>query len=257
MTTQESHRATAEARRAAGLSTAPVSHQETAMRRYLGATAYESVAPKVTRHPSTLEPAGDNASDTASSTVPATPVTGQVVVGIDGSGCGRNAARWAASEASRRHTGLHLVHAYHLPPAGASGYNPYPPHMLADLRDDGADMLTETAGELQRDFPELPITTALVYGDPATVLRHASGEAALTVVGTHGANRLSVALGSVAADVAKTSPVPVAVIHPTPTRTTGPVVVGVDGSPASRAAIEFAFETAAAQKVSLIAVHCW
>ena len=117
--------------------------------------------------------------------------------------------------------------------------------MLADLRDDGADMLTETAGELQRDFPELPITTALVYGDPATVLRHASGEAALTVVGTHGANRLSVALGSVAADVAKTSPVPVAVIHPTPTPTTGPVVVGVDGSPASRAAIEFAFETAA------------
>jgi nucleotide-binding universal stress UspA family protein len=186
-----------------------------------------------------------------------TPVNDLVVAGIDGSSCARNAARWAAMEATRRHAGLHLVHAYHLPPAGVSGYNPYPPHLLADLRDEGADVLTDTRAELRREFPALTITTALVYGDPATVLRHSSGAASVTVVGTHGAHRVTVALGSVAADVAKTCPVPVAVIHPTKARTSGPVVVGVDGSRGSRAAIAFAFEAAEARNATVVAVHCW
>jgi len=52
-------------------------------------------------------------------------------------------------------------------------------------------------------------------------------------------------------------PGPVAVIHPAQTPPTGPVVVGVDGSAASRAAIEYAFAAADARKAPLIAVHCW
>jgi nucleotide-binding universal stress UspA family protein len=256
MTKQESHRATVEARRAAGSSQAPISSLEKAMHQYLAATEYESVSPKATqRHYS--QPDSDSVIEGSSTAVAPTPFTDLVVAGLDGSACARNAARWAADEATRRNTGLHLVHAYHLPPAGVSGYNPYPPHLLADLRDEGADLLAQTAGELQRDFPQLVITTALIYGDPGTVLRHASGGASMTVVGIHGTNRVAVALGSVAAEVARTSPVPVAVIHPNRISTTGPIVVGVDGSPVGRAAIQFAFETAAAREASLIAVHCW
>ena len=154
MTTQESHRATVEARRAAGNSAAPVSGQETALRRYLSATAYESMstAPEVLKHRSAPVAESAAAPDNASPRTAIIPAADPVIAGVDGSRCARNAARWAAVEASRRHVGLHLVHAYHLPPGGFPGYNPYPPHLLADLRDEGAAILAETAGELHRDF---------------------------------------------------------------------------------------------------------
>ena len=40
-------------------------------------------------------------------------------------------------------------------------------------------------------------------------------------------------------------------------RGTGPVVVGIDGSPVSEAALAFAFDAAAARGVDLVAVHAW
>jgi len=228
------------------------------MHRYLAATAYDAVATPETA-----------AADQTPSTTPAAqphdeqgseshPTTGNlVVVGLDGSGCAQHAADWAAAEAAHRHADLTLVFAYHLPPAGTTGYNPYPPHLLADLREDGAAVLSETAAVLQRHHSDVKISTTLSYGDPATVLRHASGTAKLTVVGTHGGNRMRVALGSVAASVAATSPSPVAVIHPGSANRNGPVVAGVDGSANSRAALTYAFQAAADRNATLIAVHCW
>jgi nucleotide-binding universal stress UspA family protein len=183
--------------------------------------------------------------------------TGVVIAGIDGSGCARDAAHWAAAEAIRRHAVLGLVLAYHLPPMGSSGYSPYPANLLTDLREQGWGVLADTSAELRRANPGLQTTMKLVYGHPAAVLRKASKRALLTVVGSHGANRITVALGSVAADIAEGCPGPVAVIHHTQTPPNGPVVVGVDGSPTSRAAIEYAFAAADAWKAPLIAVHCW
>jgi nucleotide-binding universal stress UspA family protein len=180
-----------------------------------------------------------------------------VIAGIDCSGCARDAAQWAAAEAVRRNAVLGLIFAYHLPRAGSCGYVPYSTHVLTDLREDGWGVLADTAALLRRANPGLTITTRLVYGHPAAVLRKASTQALLTVVGSHGANRRTVALGSVAADVAEGCTGSVAVIHPSQTPANGPVVVGVDGSAASRAAIDYAFAAADARKAPLIAVHCW
>ena len=228
------------------------------MYRYLSATSYgtggapaSTVAEQVFSNTPAVEPMARQNVDNPAET------TNSVVVGLDGSGCARHAAEWAAAEASHRHCDLELVFAYHLPPAGSSGYNPYPPHLLADLRADGAAVLSDTTAALHRQYPGLAIRTTLSYGDPTTVLRHASGSASLTVVGTHGRSRVTVALGSVAASVAATSPSPVAVIHPGATNRNGPVVVGVDGSPNSRAAMSYAFQAAADRHATLIAVHCW
>lgn len=253
MTDQESRRASVEARRAVGRSTAPVSLQDTAMHRYLNATTYrtEVAAQQDEVHaPETLAEATRTG---ARPTEKANPV----VVGIDGSGCARQAAEWAAQEATRRLTGLRLIHAYHLPPTGTTGYNPYPPHLLTDLRENGSAILDDTAHLLQRSHPDLTIGTSLVYGDPATVLRHAAASAALVVLGTHGGPRVRVAVGSLAAAVAATSPSPVAVIHPGPVASAGPVVIGVDGSPDGRAALACAFQLAAERRCLLLAVHCW
>jgi nucleotide-binding universal stress UspA family protein len=128
---------------------------------------------------------------------------------------------------------------------------------LTDLRENGSGVLADTTAVLRRANPALEITTNLVYGHPAAVLQKAAKRALMTVVGSHGANRVAVALGSVAAAVAEGCPGPVAVIHDAVTTSTGPVVVGVDGSATSRAALEYAFAAADARKVPLIAVHCW
>jgi len=180
-----------------------------------------------------------------------------VVAGVDGTGRARQAAHWAAEEAIHRHGALCLVHAYSLAPAGYSGYNPYPATSLIQLGDEGEDLLAETAADLRRDYPTLEISAQQVHGDAATVLRRAAEGAALLVVGAHGRNRVGFTAGSVAADVAANSPVPVAVIRQGEAHRDGPVVVGVDGSPASETAIAFAFDAAALRGVSLVALHAW
>lgn len=253
MANQESRRATAEARRAVGRSTAPVSLPETTTYRYLSATAYVTEAAPQRDEVRLIDPEPEAARSDEHSTGNTNPV----LVGIDGSGCARQAAEWAAQEATRRRTSLRLIHAYHLPPAGTSGYNPYPPHLLTDLREGGGAILYDTAQSLQRSHPDLAIDTSLVYGDPATVLRHAAASAALVVLGSHGGPRVKVAVGSVAGAVAATSPSPVAVIHTGSVPTAGPVVVGVDGSPESRAAIACAFQLAEERRSPLLAAHCW
>jgi nucleotide-binding universal stress UspA family protein len=82
----------------------------------------------------------------------------------------------------------------------------------------------------------------------------------MLVVATRGAGRFShVALGSVAFGVTAQSHVPVVVVRPgsDPADPSGPVVVGVDGSPVSEKALAFAFEAASLRGTSLLAVHVW
>ncbi len=184
--------------------------------------------------------------------------TGPLVVsGVDGSECGRHAARWAADEADRRHGRLLLVHAYALPAVGYSGYNPFPSDLLATLEEEAHDTVNSLAAELQRDHPAICIGTFVTYGEAVTVLRCAASRAALAVVGGHRTNRIAMALGSVAGRFAAGSHVPVAVVHSADTPGTGPVVVGIDGSPAGEPAIGFAFQEADLRGTALVAVHTW
>ena len=68
-------------------------------------------------------------------------------------------------------------------------------------------------------------------------------------------------LGSVSWGVVHHAHCPVAVIHDEdplmPTPAMAPVVVGIDGSPASEAATAIAFEEASRRGVELVAVHAW
>jgi nucleotide-binding universal stress UspA family protein len=79
------------------------------------------------------------------------------------------------------------------------------------------------------------------------------------VVGEQGAGGLGGALvGSVASTVAAHATGPVVVVRgEVATAPDAPVVVGVDGSPTSAAAIDFAAATADAAGCPLVAVHTW
>ena len=191
-----------------------------------------------------------------------------IVVGLDGSPGSDAAADNAAQTAMRRDRPLRLVHGYLYPMGyGALGYSPYSP-ALPDPRDDAHAMVEEAAARLRDRYPKLSITTAEVAAGGAPALLDASRHADLVVVGCRGVGGFTeLLLGSVSSQVAAHAECPVIVVRPAepapptdtaPPRPDGPVVVGVDGSPGSALAVEFAFAEAAARGVGLTAMHvCW
>jgi len=178
---------------------------------------------------------------------------GAIVVGFSMSTSSQNAVRWAAAEAERHKTGLCIVHAFRLPQLGQPVQ-----HDVDDLlHNEASALLSRIAESTRRDHPHLQITARLIQKAPVNALGDESVGAVLTVVGARESGRLAAAiLGSVASAVATANPVPVAVVHPDhPLHGTGPVVVGIDGSAGSSAAIGFAFAEAALRNTELLAVH--
>src|SRR4051794_7669211 len=161
-----------------------------------------------------------------------------VVVGVDGSERSLTAAEWAAGQAARRHLPLLILHAYQVPFVGQPEYE-YPPEVAVSVRTRAAQLLSDLVGALARSHPAVECTTSLVEGDPRSALVDASRGAALTVVGSRGGGRLrGLLLGSVALYLASHGRSPVAVV-PAAGTPDGPVVVGVDGSHSSDAAVAF------------------
>lgn len=183
-----------------------------------------------------------------------------IVVGVDESTAATEAARWAADEADRRNCELRVIHAFSLPAiAGEPGYNSYPDDLRPVLQEEWQSLLDRVATDLRDRHPKLKIVTKVLYDLAPSALRSESVDALLTVVGSGNSSRIyGVLLGSVALAVASANPVPVAVVHPGDgERATGPVVVGIDGSPISDAAVAFAFHAASLRGAELVAVHVW
>jgi nucleotide-binding universal stress UspA family protein len=185
--------------------------------------------------------------------------TNLIVVGIDGTAGSRNAARWAAAEAVRRHAPLRLVSAFAIPP-GMLEYAAVDEGTVSWLREGLSILHREIIDELCVAYPGLSISGIIAQDNPIALLRRESEGTSMLVVATRDSGRLlHVVLGSVAMGAASYSAAPVVVIRPgTNVQTVdGPVVVGVDGSPTSEQAVAFAFEAAAARGAHLLAVHSW
>lgn len=186
-------------------------------------------------------------------------VPGEVVVGIDESDESRAAAGWAAAEAARLGTGLVLVSASIVPHRGLLAYDVMAPDYGSILVAERQEWHREIAAELVARHPGLPISSTVETGHPVDVLLGRSDGAARLVVSTRERGRLRRAVGgSVAQALAAHARVPVAVIRPgTAAPRSGPVVVGVDGSPNSRPAVGLAYDVAASRGVELVALHAW
>ncbi len=181
-----------------------------------------------------------------------------IVVGVDGSPESAAAAGWAAAEATRRHLTMRLIHGYSAPFFGSSPLG-IPPHLIDGLRAAGRSVLDTAADEIRRTYPGVEVSTDLVSADPRSALIDASSHAVLTAVGTRGGARIpEVMLGSVALHVAAHGRSPVAVISRSVTpEHRGPILLGVDPSGNSEAAIAFAFDEAALRGTSIDAVLVW
>jgi nucleotide-binding universal stress UspA family protein len=185
-----------------------------------------------------------------------------VAVGVDGSAESMVAARWAAQEATRRHLSLTLINGFIEP---LSGYHPgYPPApgVVEAMHTVSRDVLGAAVSELRNRFPALESRTASVHADPRRAIVDAAARAALTVVGSRGRGRIpELILGSVALYVASHARSPVAVVPPTadlsPAPPVGPILLAVDGSGDSQAAVGFAFDEASVRHSTLVAVTVW
>lgn len=182
-----------------------------------------------------------------------------VVVGVDGSESARPALIWAAAYAARHGRPLRLVYAIGMPVSFDPGFaGPVDNETSIEAARPTVAEATETAHKAASSIGELTVKAAVVVSAPIPELLRRSETAHLLVVGSrgHGAFRRAL-LGSVSTALVRHAESPVAVIPETAPAPAGPVVVGVDGSPVSAAAIALAYEEADARRVPLIAVHGW
>lgn len=189
-------------------------------------------------------------------TTPAEASDSPIIVGVDGSADALRAVAWAAAEAALRRRRLHLVTAS-LTFGAAAGES-------GTLRQEGERMLSQAVSAAWDTVPagEFTVTGEIAAEMPAPALIQRSRRAALVVVGSQGIDAFRRGLpGSVGSAVARHGHCPVVVVHDTaglePAWAARPVLVGVDGSENSMAAVEFAYEEASRRKTGLVALHAW
>jgi|UPI00042166B5 nucleotide-binding universal stress UspA family protein len=186
-----------------------------------------------------------------------------IVVGVDPDPLRRMALAWAADEADRRGLPLLLVHAEGVPTPGyrPQGGRPSWEGWKDALHKAGDEVLQEALSFVEARRPHVETSTLLAEGHPAWVLREQARDAVLVVVGSwhlSAAQELFTS-AAVALPLVAHAPCPVVVIPEPEHITQQPpyIVVGVDGSPHSAAAVDFAFEEAAMRGAVLRALHVW
>ncbi|WP_118915275.1 universal stress protein [Mycobacterium shigaense] len=187
-----------------------------------------------------------------------------VVVGVDGSSASNFAVCWAAHEAAMRSIPLTLVHM-------VNTAVPVWPQMPLTVdaavwqEDDGQRVLYEAikiAEDAARSARSIDVISDLRRSPPVPTLIELSDEAEMVVVGSSGRGAVARALvGSVSSGVVRGARCPVAVIHDEdpakPYSIEAPVLVGIDGTPASELATAVAFDEASRRGVELTALHAW
>jgi nucleotide-binding universal stress UspA family protein len=170
----------------------------------------------------------------------------RVLVGTDGSAAAARGVSWAGHVAGA--LGAQVVVAAASEPSGDGG----------ELAADVASLLEGPWSEPARTA-NASVTTVVLPGDPRVALLDAVREhgANLLVLGSTGRGWFpALHLGHVAHAIAHHSPVPVVIVPPgAPVEVPRRIMVGIDGSEGSRAAVEWTAPVAGALGAEVLAVH--
>jgi nucleotide-binding universal stress UspA family protein len=188
-----------------------------------------------------------------------------IVVGVDRSAAALAAVRWAAHDAALRDAPLTLVHCVDAPVPG--WFQATAPAGFRQWQEERArEFLTsaiEAAEESSAECGPVQIDGKVFCSATVPTLVDLSKEAEMVAVGYrgHGGTVVRNFLGSVSSGLVYHAHCPVAVIRDVEPLganvARAPVLLGIDGSPASEAATAVAFEEASRRGVGLIALHAW
>ena len=187
-----------------------------------------------------------------------------ILAGVDGSVASDAAIRFATREAVLRQAPLTLMHVLSpIPEWGAPSMHSEVTAAWEDNARHIVEQARKTTAATSGESALLDVRTEIAYStaaSAASVLVDASAQAQLIVVGSRGMGALGrLVLGSVSNALVQHARCPVAVIHDDAglANDNAPILVGVDGSPASEAAIALAFDEASRRRVQLVALHAW
>ncbi len=187
-----------------------------------------------------------------------------IVVGIDGSAASNAAVCWAARDAAMRHVPLTVIHMVN---AAVPMYPAIPLSTGVSVwqEEQGRQVLEQAIKIVEdaiRTDRSIEIRSELRCAPPVPTLVDMSTEAEMLVVGNNGRGAVArILLGSVSSSLVRSARCPVAVIRdedplmPQPQQ--APVLLGIDGSPASELATAIAFDEASRRGVELTALHAW
>ena len=199
-----------------------------------------------------------------------TTTKADIVVGVDGSDESFAALKWALKEASL--TGQHVNAVFGWTHSWDMGSEPDSDEAWAKVRHDIANELKswveKAAAGIDFDPANLKLTSVKATG--TTALLQIGKDSQQIVVGRRSLGRVARwFMGSLSASLAETAEVPVTVVRvsdqtvhfaqpkPAIEEHNRPVVVGVDGSQASRRAFEFALDDAQLHGAPLNVMFCW
>ncbi len=132
----------------------------------------------------------------------------RIVVGVDGSGPGNAALRWALDEAAVHGSELTAVFAWQMPFLDIPGA-----FDREEIETLGKDFLVKAVAAVEPD-PTVPVTMLVAQGDVSESLIHASRDADLLVLGSRGRGGfVGLRLGSVSQECVAHASCPVVIVR--------------------------------------------
>jgi nucleotide-binding universal stress UspA family protein len=179
-----------------------------------------------------------------------------LLLAYDGSDEARRALDWAATESLRTGSPVHVLAVNEvLPPTwgGVGGIYVYAESWTQD-----SSGLLEQAAKALADAGVTEVTTEQRSGHVVDELLRAAESASVLVVGSRGHGRAGEAvLGSVSQHLARHATCPVVVVREQRNPDAARIVVGIDGSRTSLAALEYACQRAETTGETVVAIHAW
>jgi nucleotide-binding universal stress UspA family protein len=186
-----------------------------------------------------------------------------LLIGVDGSADSEAAIRWGAAEAVMRDAPVTLMHvvapvvvSWPVMPVAAS---------IPEWQEENAHRVIQHAqNTLLASVGESKppkVHTEVQHASIVAALSDATRDARMVVVGCRGMGLIErTLLGSVSSGLVHHAHCPVVIVHADEAQAadpSSPIVVGIDGSPASEPAIALAFDEASHRGAELVALQAW